>query len=359
MRYVELTKDAKLTDLANYVGTRNVDTILHINGLDRTPYIGRAMVESQGNTILNSKPVDYQRKLTLLNSLTDDYDLYQLAATMGDAGWKLLSNRSTFPNMLKIPEGTKVPDSSVIWGNGVKVPNRIYSQTQIQIASEETGHTVDPSVFNEYSPVTSNKIVEGSGLPYDTNYSNGSNMGRGGYFLPQWFPIPWGEVTLYSSLNHSDYDNLHHDHEDFPVYPEEVSDSIKANYSQMPDLIYQYEPWQLYTGSGPRSNTYKFTFHRDMWTGDHRDGGANRLIRFCQANCYPKYKGSSVQTSIVTLYVSGKNLITGVLESVDVDWSGPLGLDGWYLVCDLSLTITEVSPVALDFDTVRTKPLIG
>ena len=146
---------------------------------------------------------------------------------------------------------------------------------------------------------------------------------------------------------------------DFPVYPEELSDQRTANFDQMPQLLYQYEPWYLYTSSGPRQNTFTFIFHRDMWTGDHRNGGANILIRFCEANCYPEYRGSSVISSIVTLYVSGSALISGVLTEVNVDWSGPIGQDGFYLYCELQLTIIEVSPEVLNFTSVLNKPLIG
>ena len=347
MKFIEITRETTLKELSDLVGSRNVDTVLHMNGLKRTPYIGRELIESQGTTILSVPDVTWQRKHTLLSGLSSDYDLFEYAATMGEAGWKLLSNRSMFPNTMQIPPEIDIPDGSNVLGNGVKVPESICKTALYQISSEDHHFTVDPSIFNEYNVIT------------NTQFSSNGASEHGGDLLPRWFKIPWGEVTLYSSLNHSDYDNLHHDHEDFPVYPEEVSDGVSANYTTMPDLIYQYEPWQLYTGSGPRTNTYTFNFHRDMWTGDHRDGGANRLIRFCQANCYPKYKGSSVQTSIVTLYVGGSALISGILTNVDVDWSGPLGLDSWYLVCKLSLTITEVSNIALNFDSVRTKPLIG
>ena len=99
--------------------------------------------------------------------------------------------------------------------------------------------------------------------------------------------------------------------------------------------------------------------HRDMWTGDHRDGLANKLVRFCEANCFPNYKGSAVQTPTVTLYINGENLITGVLNSAKVDWSGPIGLDGFYLELKLILDITEVSKEALNFNTVKAKGLIG
>ena len=57
--------------------------------------------------------------------------------------------------------------------------------------------------------------------------------------------------------------------------------------------------------------------------------------------------------------MNGEILIRGVLTNVSVDWSGPLGLDNFYLVCKLGLTITEVSPYPLNYWSVKSKKLIG
>ena len=127
----------------------------------------------------------------------------------------------------------------------------------------------------------------------------------------------------------------------------------------MPDLLYQYEPWQVYDSSGPRSNTYTIEAHRDMWTGDHRDGKANEMIRFFESNLYARYSGSSVITPLVTLYVAGSSLITGVMTDCSVTWDGPIGLDGWYLHFKMNFTIVEVSQTALNYDTIKKMPLIG
>jgi hypothetical protein len=194
-------------------------------------------------------------------------------------------------------------------------------------------------VFNEYN----------SSLP--VNFSSSKSYGSSSNVL-QFFNIPWGEVTLYDSLSGESVD--------FPVYPEEPGDGRKATYTQMPDTLYQYEPFYLYQSSGPRSCQYSFTFHRDMWTGNHKDGMANKLIRFCESCLYPKYNGSAVNTSIVTLYIHGDALIRGILTSVNKSWSGPILQDGWYGVCKLEIEISEVSSDPLTFDTVRSmKSIIG
>jgi len=338
MQYLSILNSTKLSDLIEAVGPRQVDAVLNLNNLTRTPNIGAQLVKVQGQAIIDAtSEVGWQRKSTILNKLSGNSDLFEMAATSGSESWKLLSSKDTFPNMLKIPESVQLPQSTEVFGNGQPVPNKVYSEVMNQLSSEATNHKIDMSVFNEYS------TIKPSNFAMPTSGSSGN--------IFQWFHIPWGDITLYSSLSG--------DSEDFPVYPEEIPDAWHANYTTMPDIIYQYEPWQLYQSSGPRSNQYSFHFHRDMWTGDHRDGGANKLIRFCQANCYPKYNGSAVDIAIVTLYIKGSPLISGVMTDVSVTWTGPIGLDGWYLECTLEITITEISKQALNFDTVKDLSLIG
>ena len=336
-KYIQISPKTQLSELIDTVGSRNVDNILHVNSLERIPDVGTQLAEKQGNVVLNSEDVDWQRKSTLLNKLAGDLDLFEMAASMGSSGWKLLSSQDTFAGMLKIPDNIRVSPSTNVYGSGVHVPKYTYSKAMQQLASEKTNHTIDLSIFNEYSTIRPSNIIEPSA---------GANSDPF-----QWFHIPWGEVTLYSNLSGQS--------QDFPVYPEELQDGVRANYTSMPDIIYQYEPWQLYQSSGPRQNQYTFHFHRDMWTGDHEDGCANKLIRFCQASCYASYKGSAVYTDLVTLYIHGTPLITGVMTETQIEWSGPIGHDGWYLECKLTLNIIEVSKIPLNYSSVKAKPLIG
>lgn len=336
MQFIKINKSDKLVDLTDKVGYRNVDEILHKNSIERTPNLGEAVHSAVQNALsVVTNAVDFQRKSTILNKLTDDSDVFEYAATQSSDSWKVLSYTGTFPMMLAVPEKVVIQRSVDVLGNGVPVGSEVYKTAMTMLS--QPPHYIDPAIFNEYS---SNKY---SSLDrYDSQYS-------GTVF--QWFKIPWGDVSLYSSISDEMID--------FPVYPEDISDSRKANYTQMPDLLYQYEPWQLYQSSGPRQNTYKFKFHRDMWTGDHKDGKANELVRFCMANCYPEFNGSAVHTPIVTLYMKGDPLISGVMTDVSVDWSGPIGHDGFYLVCEMSISITEVSPQPLNYHSVKRMPLIG
>lgn len=334
MQYLQISDKMKLSELSTLVGDRNVEYILSANSLSRTPNIGAAFNTYCNETIDSAEDVSWQRKSIILNTMTQDSDVFETAALLGSSAWKLLNAAGTFPSMLKIPETLKLPDSSSILGNGIGISSTVYEKSMAML--KVSPHTIDPGIFNEYSTIRNAKIL---------------NYERSSVDMSQWFKLPWGQITLYSSLGQ--------DSVEFPVFPEELSDGVKANYTTMPDTIFQYEPWQLYDSSGPRSNQYTFTMHRDMWTGDHRDGKCNQLIRFCQANCYPEFNGATVHTALVTLYISGYALITGVITDVSVDWDGPIGQDGWYLGCKLTLNITEVSQQALNYSVVRNKSLIG
>lgn len=342
MQLLEIDRNTKLSDLVRLVGSRNVEQMLAINGLQRTPKIGEAFhdlcypPEDSTNSSANlSDPGTqlWQRQAAILNKFCGDSDIFEKAALSSSSAWEVISKLGTLPMHLKVPETIKLPDSSAVLGNGIGVAKAVYNAAMSMLAAP--GHYIDPVIFNEYSTLTNYTVV---------------TQGNANSLFHE-FNLPWGEISLYSSIAD--------DSIDFPVYPEEFEDGVVANFTTMPDMLYQYEPWQIYTSSGPRQNKFTFKFHRDMWTGDHRDGMANKLIRFCAANCYPEFNGSAVNVPSVSMYVAGNNLITGVMTDCTASWDGPIGLDGWYLSCTLTLTIIEVSPQALDHNTVRNKPLIG
>lgn len=334
-QYLKIKESTKLSDISDIIGYNNTQYLLAGNNLQWQPNVGKQFYQLQSQTIADSEDVTWQRKSTILNTLTDSTDVFETASLMSESGWKVLSNLSTLPNTLKIPDTIEVPSSTDIIGDGLPIGRRTYEEAINGLTTPP--HTIDPAIFNEYSTIKSSQIIDSAYVQTVDTF--------------QYFNIPWGEVTLYSSLSNESID--------FPVYPEELEDSRKANYNQMTELLYQYEPWYVYHSSGPRSNSYKFDFHRQMWTGDESDGKANELIRFCQAQCYVNFNGSCVVTPLVTLYVAGSSLIHGIMEDVSVKWDGPILSDGWYAHCELTLSITEISEQALTHDSVRNLPLIG
>lgn len=335
MQFLEIDKSTTLNELSDRLGS-DLNSFLHVNNMQRVPNVGEAYIESCNAIIAESEPVSASRKISILSSMTSDTDIFQKAALMDVDGWKLTSARNVLPGTIKVPDTIYLPSSEDVLGDGVPVSQGIFKQVSNSLYNT---NEVDPSIFNEVAYANRSS----SDLDMLNAILNPNPM--------QIFHIPWGEVTLQTSI----YGNTR----DFPVYPEELSDSRKAEYTTMPDMLYQYEPWQIYTKSGPRTQTYSFHFHRDMWTGDHRDGKANDLIRFCEANCYPEYRGSAVDTAVVTLFIHGKVSIRGILTDVNTTWSGPIGLDGWWLECKLDLQITEVSNEPLNYSVVKNLPLIG
>lgn len=335
MQFLKINDKYTLLNLSNTVGDRNTDSVLSLNSLKRSPNIGNQFKQLCKTVTSQSQAVPAQVKQALLNSFAGEGDVYEYASLLDENGWKVLAALGTFPNMLKIPESIVLPDSiNILGGTKIGVSAIVYERSMQMLSN--TG-SINPSVFNEYS--STNPAISGYTSPGVTR----ANL--------QLFNIPWGKITLYSSLAD--------DSVDFPVYPEEYSDERSADYTTMPELLYQYEPWQIYKSSGPTIKNFTFEFHRDMWTGDHRDGKANQLVRFCQACCYPEYSGSAVNSGYVTLYIMGKPVISGVMTKCTPEWSEPLGLDGFYLMCRLTISITEVSKTALNFNKVRTMSLIG
>lgn len=335
MQFVKVKRTTKLTDLREMVGTSNLEPVLNLNQVPRVPNVGEAISDKVNQAASSTQEITLDYKKQTLSTVSKDEDVFENLALMGETGWRVYKNTDALPGTLKIPESIKLPSSENIIGNSRRVPTELFKET---IKSLDTApHTVDPALFNTYDTQKDTKLIDIGVIRYDN--------------LFQFFKIPWGKMTIYSSIAN--------EAKDFPVYPEELTDATHAVYTTMPDLIYQYEPWYLYQSSGPRNNTYTFMFHRDMWTGDHRDGKANELIRFCMANCYPEYNGSAVNSSLVTLYMNGQVLIRGILTDVQVTWDGPLGLDGYFLACKLQLNIVEVSDKPLNYWSVMNKPLIG
>ena len=338
MQYFQLSESTStLSGLANAVGDRNVDAILTANEIKRTPRVREAFEARCQAAMAVSKPVTYQAKINILNTMTGDADVFEYACLMSEDAWRLYSVLNTFPGMLRIPESIVLPSStSILGGTDEKVGTNTY--VKVMDSLKEVPHTLDAAIFNTYSTTAKNLVSTTSSSRSTTN-------------MYSMFNLPWGKITLYSALSDESID--------FPVYPEELSDGRKANFTTMPNIIYQYEPWYMYESSGPRTVNYTFHFHRDMWTGDHRDGKANELVRFCEACCYPDYNGSAVNATTVTLYINGQKHIHGIMTEARPKWSGPIGLDGFYLECELEISITEVSETPLSYSSVRKKGIIG
>lgn len=335
MQFIKIDSTTTLKELTELVGAAHINDVLHLNELEWEPNVGRQFLSKCNEIMYTGDDVSVERKINMLGKLSSDADVFEHCCLMGDSSWKVMDVLGTIPGYLKLPDDCQLPPSDKVLGGTGNISDIIFRVAMLQM---QTTGEVNPTIFSDLSSTNAPTLL---------NQAN--SLQSNGIFGD--FKFPWGKITLYSSLSDSSMD--------IPCYPEDFSDSRKASYTELGDLLYQYEPWMLYQDSGPRQVTYKFHFHRDMWNGDHRLGGANKLIRFCEANCYPRYNGSSVITSTVTLYIDGRVSIHGILIDVSTDWDGPIGLDGWYLNCNMSLTITEISKKPLSYDTIMNMPIIG
>ena len=352
MQFLMTPQSMTLSSLADRVGERNVDEMLNTNSLTRSVNIGKQFYDRVNSDIIE---VDAQTKINILNTLVSSSDIYEKAALGSEKDWSSLAKYGCFSDALKVPEYIKLPLATDVIGNSEPIAKGIYEKCVYSLS--EYGN-IDPSIFTENTtgsgllygivPENADKSVYRDNLLNQAFATN--NRQRISPF--QSFKLPWGLITLYSSISDTSIE--------IPAYPEEgINWGTNGNYTQMPDMLYQYEPWQIYQSSGPNQITFNFHLHRDMWTGDHTDGNANRLIRFCEANCYPDYNGSSVIAPTVALYINGSCIISGVMTDTSTNWKPPIGSDGFYLEFDLSFTIVEVSPTPLNYRTVMQKGLIG
>lgn len=385
MQYLMIDGNETLTSMSRTFGQANVSDILAENGIPRTPNVGQEW-DKKCQSILDSttKDVTPERKMALLNGLTGSEDIFEKACLMDEDEWKVFSATGAFMDALKVPESVDLPYSTKVMGSTPTSPVSTSSNVgksalnitsssskDYRVGSNVVGTVVssnrDVNSAVKYSTGDSSRTLNASSNPVSSvtyravmnslktegsidasifnSVNTGPNVSVGSGVVEAkttaWaFNLPWGKIQMYSTILGELID--------FPVYPEQVQTARQATYASMPDIIYQYEPWITFQNSGPREQNLDFHIHRDMWTGDHRDGKANRLIRFCEANTFPDYNGSAVSTPLIRLYVDGTLFISGVLKNVSVTWSGPLGLDNWYLEFTLSLAIQEVSESELN-----------
>lgn len=393
MQYLLITKKDTLSSISKIIGQQNIEVLLAENRLQRTPKIGEAWATKCDEIIENTpNEVTAARKTTLLNSLTGSEEVFEKACLMDEDEWKVFSALQAFTDALRIPESVKLPYSTRVIGDtqssagsligigNVSASTSASKSAATPIAQQTAAAIKSGAIPSSVSYQTNNKSVRSSissgtsssepvssvtyqavmkGLKSSPNIDpnilnrvntsppvkldDSSNMpaAKTTQFA---FNIPWGKVQIYSSLLKETID--------FPAYPEEIQTTRSANYTSMPDIIYQYEPWIIYESSGPREQSLNFHLHRDMWTGNHLDGNANKLVRFCEANTFPDYQGSNVISPYVRFYIDGNLFISGVIVNTTVNWSGPLGLDNWYLEFNLSLSIREVSEMPLNINSI-------
>jgi len=147
----------------------------------------------------------------------------------------------------------------------------------------------------------------------------------------------------------------------FPCYPDNVSDSNQASYSPT-SILGRSEPFQYYTGSGPRTVSVDFTMHSDMLCPIKNDTTYERLnyiyklVSFIESCCYPNYN-SVIAANRVIFHCTDSIHINGIISNVNTTYEGPIldmvsnngtFVDGKlqkpkYAIVKVSFSVTEVS----------------
>lgn len=140
---------------------------------------------------------------------------------------------------------------------------------------------------------------------------------------------------------------------EIPCFPESVSDSTSATWSQEMTTYQHYEPQNTYNKSGPRVVNCTFKIHRAMWDGNQDSGKSEELVSYMQSACYPNYDTQASEPPRVTLTIGKSVRVTGILTSMETTYSGPIGPDNRYDCVDITISITEESDNVLSTEAVR------
>ena len=153
----------------------------------------------------------------------------------------------------------------------------------------------------------------------------------------------------------------------FPFYPDNVTDQTMVNF-QSTTVLSRTAPIYSYENSGPRSVTFGFTVHREMFKNIQylstnlknlalpknnnlstalNDDYADIFLNEIQAAAYPVYKASSkmVDPPMVAVRFGNSIFIKGILmNNVSLQYQLPVLENGKYAMVNFNMTINEVDP---------------
>lgn len=159
-----------------------------------------------------------------------------------------------------------------------------------------------------------------------------------------WYWKPTGDVTFQIAGQGA---------MEIPCFPEAVSDSNSATWSEEMTTYQHYEPKNTYNKSGPRTVSCTFKIHRAMWNGNQDSGKSEELVAYIQSALYPDYDTQAAEPPRCTLIVGKSIRIVGILQSCNVNYSGPIGPDNKYDCVNIDISIKEESDNVLSTSAVR------
>lgn len=145
-----------------------------------------------------------------------------------------------------------------------------------------------------------------------------------------------------------------------PVYPNDISDSMSANFSSSAPLL-RSAPIYSYSGSGPRSVKFNFTLHRDLMNvvnenvsnipkGSDPIDYVDTMVKQLQAIAVPRYDSSSkmVDPPMVAVRIGDEIFVKGiVVGGISLNYMLPLmEINGQrkYSQIEVGFSVTEVDP---------------
>lgn len=138
-------------------------------------------------------------------------------------------------------------------------------------------------------------------------------------------------IFVYESGNYSNKYQM-----DLPNYPDEISDSGSANYSEE-SLLGRSSPLVSYTNTGFREVSFSFDVHREELDSN----GIDKLLKIIRASVYPTYKDTAALRPTITVVRLGDFYVKGITKSYSFTWKKPI-IDDKYQVCTISMTISHV-----------------
>ena len=139
-----------------------------------------------------------------------------------------------------------------------------------------------------------------------------------------------------------------------PVYPEDVSKSISANYSDA-NIIGRPVSISMYTGTSDPSVSFTLKMHRENYVknADVVDrNNIDAIVSLIEAANYPSFVQNGTFPPIVT-YKFGDTEIVGKQTGYQCKWSGPK-IEGKYMYVELNITVDVLTNDILNADRITT-----
>lgn len=141
-----------------------------------------------------------------------------------------------------------------------------------------------------------------------------------------------------------------------PQYPDEVTDQMQSNFSEV-NTLGRSAPVYTFSNAGPRTVQFNLEFHRDM-IDDANIGYSNvalsdgedysdNLIAALQAIAVPKYNLTNkvIEPPLVAIRLGRQVFIKGVVtSSISVSYKKPILVNEKYAVVGIGFTVAEVDP---------------